>query len=136
MANIDAYTSKAADNYRMEASKLMLAPDDGTYNIIKIPKFALVTDAWVQIVTAFTVNATVDVGWMGNGETAITNGFITSDIADPTIVGLKRAFNTALTTFPGKYFSDASGAVTVTVADNDGAVGDFRVFIQFTVIHP
>jgi hypothetical protein len=86
-------------------------------------------------VTAFTVNATVEVGWMGNGETAVTNGFITNDIAEPTVVGLKRAFNTALTTFPGKYFSGAAGAVTVTVADVDGAVGDFRVFVQFTVIH-
>ena len=26
MANIDAYTHKAADNFRLEASKLMLAP--------------------------------------------------------------------------------------------------------------
>jgi hypothetical protein len=135
MANTDAYTYKAADNYRMEASKLMLAPDDGTYNIIKIPMYALITDAWIQIVTAFTVNATVEVGWLGNGETAVTNGLITNDIANPTVAGLKRAFNTALTTFPGKYFSDAAGAVTVTVADVDGAVGDFRVFIQFTVIH-
>jgi hypothetical protein len=135
MANTDAYTSKASDNFRMEASRLMLAPADDTYNIIRIPKFALVTDCWIQIVTAFTVNATVEVGWMGNGETAITNGFITNDIAEPTVTGLKRAFNTALTTFPGKYFSSASGSVTVTVADVDGAVGDFRVFVQFSVIH-
>lgn len=136
MANTDAYTSKASDNFRIEASRLLLAPADDTYNIIRLPKFALVTDCWIQIVTAFTVDASVEVGWMGNGETAVTNGFITNDIADPLVTGLKRAFNIALTTFPGKYFSGGAGAVTVTVADNGGAVGDFRVFVQFTVIHP
>jgi hypothetical protein len=135
MANTDAYTSKASDSFRMEASKLMLAPADGTYNLIKIPKFALVTDCWIQIVTAFTLLSSVTIGWFGNGETANTTGFISNDIADPTNVGLKRAFNIAAGVFPGKYFSDASGAITATVADEDGAVGDFRVFVQFTVIH-
>jgi hypothetical protein len=134
MANTDAYSNKVADNYRLAASKLMLAPDDGVYNLIKIPKWAFITDVWVEIVEAFTVNASIEIGWMGNGETALENGFITAEIADPTHVGLKRAFNTALTTFPGKYFSTASGAITATVADVDGAVGNFRVFAQFTVI--
>ena len=136
MANIDAYTHKAADNFRLEASKLMLAPADGTYNVIKLPHYAFVFDCWIQIVTAFTVNATVEVGWLGNGEAAVTNGFITDGIADPTVVGLKRAFNIALTTFPGKYFSGGQGAVTVTVANVDGTVGDFRVFVQYSVIYP
>lgn len=135
MANIDAYTNKASDAFRLEASKLMLAPDDGTYNLIKIPKFAFVSDVWVQVVTAFTVDASIVIGWAGNGEDAVTNGFITEEISDPTTVGMKRAFNTTLTTFPGKYFSSAGGMVTATVADNSGAVGDFRVFVQFTIIH-
>lgn len=132
----DAYAHKAADNYRLEASKLMIAPADATYNLIKIPKFAFVTDVWVQIVTAFTSNASIEVGWAGNGQTAVTDGFITDDIADPTHVGMKRAFNTTAQTFPGKWFSSASGIVTATVLDNLGAVGDFRVIVQFTVIHP
>jgi hypothetical protein len=132
----DAYTTKSADNFRMEASKLMLAPADGTYNLIKIPKFAFVTDAWVQIVTAFTGTASVEIGWFGNSQTAVTDGFITDDVADPTHVGMKRGFNTTTSTFPGKWFSAASGAITATVLDGTGAVGNFRVFVQFTVIHP
>lgn len=131
----DAYTHKSADNFRFEASKLMLAPDDDTYNLIHIPRFAFISDVWLQIVTAFTVNASITIGWAGNSETALTNGFMTEEIADPTHTGFKRAFNTALTTFPGKWFADASGVVTATVLDVDGAVGDFRVFVQFTVIH-
>lgn len=131
----DAYTSKASDSFRMEASKLMLAPADGTYNLIKIPKYALVTDVWIQIVSAFTLDASVKVGWFGNGATAVLDGFITNEIADPQNVGLKRGFNTTLTTFPGKFFSEAAGAVTATVLDGTGAVGNFRVFVQFTVIH-
>jgi hypothetical protein len=131
----DAYTTKSSDSFRMEASKLMLAPVDATYNLIKIPKFAFVTDVWIQIVSAFTLDASVTVGWFGNGETAVADGFITTDIADPQIVGVKRAFNSTLVTFPGKYFSGAAGAITATVLDNTGAVGNFRVFVQFTVIH-
>jgi hypothetical protein len=137
MANTDAYTAKASDHFRMEASKLMLSPADGTYNLIRIPMFALVIDVWIQIVTAFTGDASVTVGWLGNGETADEEGFIVNDIADPINVGLKRGFNIAENTFPGKYFSEASGVVTATVAANyTGAVKDFRVFAHFTVIHP
>jgi hypothetical protein len=132
----DFYSSKASDSFRMEASKLLIAPADATYNLIRIPKFAFVTGVWIQIVEAFTLDASVEVGWFGNGETALTNGFITDEVADPMVVGLKSAFNTTLTTFPGKYFSGAAGAVTATVLDNTGAVGNFRVFVQFTVIHP
>lgn len=135
MANIDAYTNKASDAFRLEASKLMLAPADGTYNLIKVPRYALVTDVWVQIVTAFTVDASIIVGYIGNGEVANDDGFITNNVADPLNVGMKRAFNTTTSTFPGKFFSDAAGAITATVLDNGGAVGDFRVFVQFIVIH-
>ena len=60
MANTDAYSNKVADNYRLAASKLMLAPDDGVYNLIKIPKWAFITDVWVEIVEAFTVNASIE----------------------------------------------------------------------------
>lgn len=134
MANTDAYAKKSADNYRIDCSKLMLAPANATYNIIKIPAYALVTDVWIQIVTAFTEDASVIVGWMGNGETAVTDGFITTNVADPKVVGLKRAFNTTESTFPGKYFTYA-GAVTTTLLAGAGVAGNFRVFIQFTVIH-
>jgi hypothetical protein len=132
----DAYTSKSADNFRLEASKLMLAPADETYNLIKIPKYAFVSDVWVQIVTAFTVNASIEIGWFGNGETAVTDGFITDDVAAPLVVGIKRAMNSSAVTFPGKWFTGGSGGITATVLDNGGAVGNFRVFVQFTVIHP
>jgi hypothetical protein len=137
MANTDAYTSKASNHFRMEASKLMLAPDDGTYNLIRVPRYAFVTDVWIEIVTAFTGDASVTVGWLGNGETAITDGFIDNEVADPTNVGVKRGFNVSTKIFPGKYFSTAPGAITATVADNySGTVKDFRVFAQFVVIHP
>jgi hypothetical protein len=92
-------------------------------------------DVWVQIVTAFTLDASITVGWFGNGETAVLDGFITNEIAQPSVVGVKRAFNSTIETFPGKFFSGAAGAVTATVLDNNGVVGSFRVFIQFSVIH-
>lgn len=136
MANTDAYTNKVADNYRLAASKLMLAPDDATYNLIRLPRYALVTDAWVQIVTAFTGTASITVGWAGNGEVANEAGFIVNSVADPTNVGMKRAFNLTISAFPGKYFAAASGIVTATVLDGTGAVGNFRVFVQYSVVYP
>lgn len=135
MANTDAYSNKVSDNFRLAASKLMLAPADATYNLIKIPKMAFVTDVWVQIVSAFTLDASIEIGWLGNGQTAVTDGFIADNIADPKNVGVKRGFNVALGTFPSKYFIAAAGAITATVLDNTGAVGNFRVFALYSVIH-
>lgn len=132
--NINFYADKTTDVFRLMASRLMVAPADGTYNLIRIPKYSLITDVWVQITSAFTVDAAVEVGWLGNGETAVTDGFITDDIADAKIVGLKRAFNTTTKTFPGKYFNAASGAITATILANSGVVGNFRVFVQFATI--
>jgi hypothetical protein len=136
MANTDAYSNKQADNIRLAASRLMIAPSDATYNLIRLPKFAFVTNVWVQIVTAFTLDASIEVGWAGNGETAVVDGFITDDLSDPTVVGVKSGFNATTRTFPAKYFSAAGGVITATVADNSGAVNNFRVFAQYSVIYP
>lgn len=134
MANVDAFDYRASDAFRLEASKIMLAPADATYNLIRIPKFAFVTDVWIQIISGFTLNASVVVGWMGNKEVANEDGFIDNGLADPLVPGFKRSFNVAAGTFPAKYFSAAGGAITATVLDNLGAVGNFRVFASFVVI--
>ena len=133
----DFYTNAFADNLRLAKSKLLISPDDGTYNIIRIPKYAFVRDVWLQITTATNVEPTTcTVGWLGNGETAVTNGFITTDVADATVVGLKRAQKDTVTTFEGKYFSGASGIITFTFAAGSATtLGTYRVFCDYTVIH-
>ena len=131
------FTNAFADNFRLAASRQVISPSDGTYNLIRIPKFAFVSDVWLQVITANDVEPeTCSVGWVGNGETAVTNGFITTDIADSTVAGLKRAKKDAATTWEGKYFSAASGMITFTFSNGSAAtLGTFRVFAQYTVIH-
>lgn len=137
MANTDFYTNAFADNYRLAKSKLVISPSDGTYNIIRLPKYAFVKDVWLQVITAADVTPTTcTVGWLGNGETAVTNGFITTEVAKPIKTGLKRAQSDSLVTFEGKYFSGASGVITFTYAAGAATtLGIYRIFCAYTVIH-
>jgi hypothetical protein len=135
MANTDAISYRLSDRPMLARSKRMVAPADGTYNLIRVPAKAFVTDVWVLITTAFTAaGSTLTVGWLGNGETAVTNGFITNDISKPTVTGLKRAQNDTLTSWEGKYFNSASGLITCTTDDNAGTAGTFWVFVNYYVI--
>ncbi len=136
MASIDSYTHAFADNVRLAKSKFYTAPASGTYNIIQLPRYTFVKDVWIQIVTAASAAPTaLTVGWVGNDETAVTNGFITTDIANPTVVGLKRAQGDTAVTFPGKYFSGGSGVVTFTYTAGSDTTCAFRIFVDYVVIH-
>lgn len=131
----DLYTNSFSDKGFFVKSRKLAAPADATYNIIRVPKNAFVDAVWIKITTAYTAaGATLDVGWLGNTETAVTNGFFTSDVSDPTVTGLKRAQKDTLTTFEGKYFYLASGAITVTTDDNGGTAGTLWVFCHYWVI--
>jgi hypothetical protein len=137
MANTAFFTHSFADNIRFAKSKLLSSPDDGTYNVIRIPKRAFITDVWLHVDTvADVVPATCTVGWLGNGETAVTNGFITTDVADALTTGLKRAQKDTVTTFEGKYFTTAGGAITFTYEAGTGVTtkGVFQVFALYIVI--
>jgi hypothetical protein len=136
MANTDFLSTAASDRYFLAKSKRMVAPADATYNIIRIPKNAFVMDVWVLITTAFTAaGSTLTVGWLGNGETADPDGFITNDISKPTIAGLKRAQHDTLTSWEGKYFYSKGGMITCTTDDNAGTAGTFWVFANYTVVY-
>lgn len=133
----DIYTHNFSDNFRMAKSRIITSPSDGTYNVIRIPKFAFVFDVWLRITTATDVEPeTCQVGFSGNGETAVANAFITTEVADPTKTGMKRAQKDTLTTFEGKYFSGGSGAITFTFSNGSAAtLGVYWVFAQYSVIH-
>jgi hypothetical protein len=135
MANTDAISYRLSDRPMLAKSKRMVTPADGTYNLIRLPTKAFVTDVWVLVTTAFTAaGSTLTVGWLGNGETADTDGFLTNDIAKPTVAGLKCAVHDTLTSWPGKYFNSASGLITCTTDDNGGTAGTFWVFCNYYVI--
>lgn len=130
----DRFSHKVADNYRLEVSGLFIIPSADTYDIIRIPKWGFVHDVWLEVTAVCTALGTITVGWKGNGESAQTAGFISNDIARPERAGLKRAQQDNLLSFPGKYFSGGSGAITLTVAGTTLVVGQFRVFAGYSVI--
>jgi hypothetical protein len=120
----------------MAASRLMVAPDDDTYYVIQLPRYAFVTDVWLNITTAYVGGApTISVGFAGNGETANTAYFITTDISEPTVAGIKCSIKDTIASNRSKYFSNGSGSITVTIAAGSASTeGTFEVFAQYVLI--
>ena len=129
---INALGSRSADNIRMMRSgKVTLSADD-TYYVLKLPKKAFVVGVWLEIITAFddqTTDGTITVGFSGNGETADADYFMDNTAAAPLVTGIKEVTK-------GKWFSNASGLITVTANDNDSTVNPvIRVWVLYSVIH-
>ena len=129
----DFYTTSFADNVRLAKSKTILTPSAATYNVIRIPKFAFVKRVWLEVSTAGSSD-TVSIGWLGNGETAQTAGFLSTDIAKVTSTGIKSSVKDTGISTDAKYFDSASGAITMTVGTTQ-TTGVFLVFCEYTVIH-
>lgn len=132
----ERFGHRFSDRYMMAASRLMVAPDDDTYYVIQLPRYALVTDVMLNIRTAYIGGApSITVGFAGNGETANTAYFITNDIAEPTVAGIKNSIKDTIASNRSKYFSDGSGSITVTVAAGGATTeGTFEVFAQYVLI--
>ena len=130
----DKLSFKASDNYRMMKTQTFNTPSAGTYNCIRIPKFAFVASVFLNITTACAgTDPEVTVGWLGNGETAQPAGFISAAIAECTIAGLKAAVHDTGVSWPGKYFEDAGGMLTITCSGTFTA-GVFVAFVEYTII--
>jgi len=129
----DIISVKASDNYRFGRSKTILTPAAETYWLYRLPRYAFVTDVWLMVVVAGD-SETISIGWAGNGETAEPVGFLSTDIAEVMVIGMKRAQHDTAVAFEGKYFGDASGLLTMTVGATQGT-GQFHVFVEYTVIH-
>jgi hypothetical protein len=129
----DIISVKAADNYRIGKSRTILTPSADTYWLYRFPRYTLVTDVWLYVPVAGD-SKTVSIGWVGNGEVAQAAGFLSVDIADVTVIGMKRAQKDTLVAFEGKYFDDAGGLLSMTVGTTQGT-GEFHVFVQYSIIH-
>ena len=132
----ERFGHRFSDRYMMVASRLMVAPDDDTYYVIQLPRYAFVTDVWLNITTAYVGGApTISVGFAGNGETANTAYFITTDISEPTVAGIKCSIKDTIASNRSKYFSNGSGSITVTIAAGSASTeGTFEVFAQYVLI--
>lgn len=129
---VNVLANRAADNFRlMRSGKITLSADE-TYAAVKVPKKAFVVGVWLEIITAFddqTTDGTITVGFSGNGESADPDYFMDNTAAAPLVTGMKEVTK-------GKWFGDASGLITLTVADNDSTVDPIvRVWVLYSVIH-
>jgi hypothetical protein len=127
MAATNFLSHYRADNFRLERTRILTAPADATYNVIALPKFTFVQGVMVYVNTAWDVDANVEVGFSGNGETANTQYFLDTALVVPSTTGWKSG------TVP-KYFNSASGFITVTTTKN-GTAGNIQVWALYTIIH-
>jgi hypothetical protein len=131
----DLFSVKAADNYRLARSGTILTPAAATYNLIRLPQYTFVNDVWLLCTVAGSSD-TIDVGFIGNGESADPDYFLdrTYALVNATGIGMYRATQDTVTSFAGKWFSDASGIITLTVGTTQ-TTGSFIVFVEYSVIH-
>lgn len=129
----DNYSRAASDNIRWCKSKTIIEPSAATQNLIEIPMHALLFSVRLYVSTAGSSD-TVTIGWMGNGETAVTNAFLSDTIAAVMTTGMKASMRDTQTSSDGKYFDSARGALTMTIGTTQ-STGVFIVFCGYSVIH-
>lgn len=130
----DFFSNAASDNFRLLKSKPLsgTAATAGTWNLMRIPKWAFISNIWVMVETACNVED-ITIGWSGNTETAVPAGFFSSDIVDAKTVGYKSAVSDTIVSFGQKYFDKGTGAITATLGTT-WTTGKIIVFCQYSVI--
>jgi len=134
----DRYTNSFSDNVRFFKSKLLahsnLTNAETEYNIVRIPRYALITNVHILVTTAFNgTTPTMTVGWNTNG-TENVDGFLTNVEAAIDSAGYKVPLAGTNVNAGGFYFKDASGAITVTIDPDTSTAGAMWVFGCYTVI--
>lgn len=128
----------AADNVRLMRSRPLLELADGTYNLIRLPRYAFVDQIWFWVTQAYAGGATgtATIGFTGNGETADPDGFMDATATGAEATGMKVMTADGQPGSLGKWFSAASGMVTITLSDGTHTtllIG--HVFVRYTVLH-
>ena len=118
----DKYTNRFSDNIRYFKSKSLtfayLDSVDDTFNIVRLPRFALVVFMFVNVTTAFTnTTPTVDIGITGATDSIIDGGDLTADIT---------AFTPVTTTTNDK--------IIVTLIETDTTEGEMTIYGGYTVL--
>ena len=133
----DKISIKAADNYRLTRSDRLVSLADGTYSLIRIPKFAFVDQIWFSITQAYAGGSggSATIGFAGNGETADPDGFMDATQAGGRAVGMKIMTEDGQPGSKGKWFSTAGGLLTITLDDSsDTTLLIGQVFMRYSII--
>lgn len=133
MATTDFYSNnRISDNVYFVASKVLNGKSDGTYGLIRLPRYAFVMDVYLNITTQFAGGVpAMTVGWEGNGAVASADGFMTTAEAIPGTAGMKKA--TDLSTFKGKWFNGGVGSITCTISGTPTS-GVCQFFVHYAII--
>jgi len=130
----DKFSHKLADNYKLAMSGLFIHPTADIYNLVRIPMCALVDDVWLEVTEACSALCTITIGYGAYGAvSAAPSGFMSSDIAKPQELGIKRAQRDNLLSFPGRYFEAGNSILTTTLVGTFTA-GKFRIFMSYSII--
>lgn len=120
---------------RVVKSKVVdLVADTGNViSLIPIPAKAFIHSVQFEITEAIDdggTDATMDIGFTGNGETADPDYFHTDADATQATIGIYNA-----DTFQSKYFGTSKGMITTSPVKGQSTTGKYRVFVTYTVIH-
>lgn len=131
------YSDAQSDGVQIHRSK-HLTPSVGsaTLGMFRIPRFALIMDVWVNVLTAFngTAPATLTLGFLGNGETEDDDGIMDAAQVALSTAGIKRATSDAQPWSEGKYLNASAASIVGTFTVNDSTAGSAYVFLTYCII--
>ncbi len=135
---MDYFAQASSDNIRLAKSRYILAPDDGTHNVIRMPRFAFLIDVFFQLITPYSgaSSGLITLGLIGNGAVADPDAVLVDVYIGSETAGMSRMSGGSAVAAEGYWFDDASGVVTLTsTLGNSSATIACQVFAFYTIIH-
>lgn len=136
--SIKAYKNAAADNVRLERSQVIVTPAVDTYDCIKVPRFAFITDVVLWVKDAGSAD-TVTIGFEGDGDAAVDDYFLDETDAEATAEGFKRAkYDYGIddnVPWEGRWCFTAGGVITLVNGTGAQTSGEFIVFAKYHILH-
>ena len=126
-----------AENRLLAKTQIHVDLASGTYPIMDVPRYAMIHEAKVELVSAYGTTSTLTLGWQGNGVAAVPAGFLSSAEIDPDgAILMVSSINGAAANAQGKYFNAQPGSILLVVAKGNAAItASVRVWIDYSVIH-
>lgn len=131
----DLYSNFLSTHSRMARSHTIVTPSADTYNLIRVPKNALVKCVYLNVTTAFAGGAPLcTVGRIYDGSSD-TDYFMDHSITAVEQAGMKRSDFGNQPGAPGWYTGEKSGVITITFTGTGSlTAGQCMVFADYAYI--
>ena len=136
MALIDLYSTAKSDTGMLLKSKHIGLLAAGDYGLFRIPSHVIITDVWVEVLTAFNSSVTAPtatIGWAGQDATD-ADGFMDAAAVALGTAGLRSCHIDSQPYSDGKH-CQTGGAITLTMTAGDGTEGQLLVFAKYYNIY-